>query len=65
MATFSLLGDKFKSLDFFGHTVGFEIAGRGSLNSYLGALVSLIITAVTLFYAAGRFEIMRAYGDTV
>ena len=53
MATsFLALGNKFKSLDFFGQTVGFEIAGKRSLNSYLGALVSLLITAVTLFYAA-------------
>ena len=65
MATFLTLGDKFKSLDFFGQTVGFQIAGKGSLNSYLGALVSLLISAVSLFYAVGRFETMLAYGDTV
>ena len=58
-------GDKIKSFDFFGQSVGFEIAGRGSLNSYLGAIVSLLITALTFFYAVGRFETMLEYGDTV
>lgn len=58
-------GDRLKSLDFFGQTVGFEIGGQRSLNSYLGALLSLMITAVSLFYAVGRFETMLEYGDTV
>ena len=44
-----------KSLDIFGQTVGFEFAGRASLNSYLGALLSLGVAIVTLFYAVGRF----------
>ncbi len=47
-------GNKIKSFDFFGQSIGFEIAGRGSLNSYLGALLSILITILTLFYAKSR-----------
>ena len=61
---FGAIGDKIKSFDIFGQTVGFEFAGRSSLNSYLGALLSLCITIVTLFYAVGRFKIMLDFGDT-
>ena len=58
------LGERAKSFDFFGQSIGFEIAGRGSLNSYLGALLSIMITILTLFYAIGRFETLKNYGDT-
>ncbi len=53
-----------KSFDFFGQSIGFEVAGRGSLNSYLGALLSIIIAVLTLFYALARFETLHNYGDT-
>ena len=58
------LGEKIKSFDFFGQSIGFEIAGRGSLNSYLGALLSIMITTLTLFYATSRFDTLKNYGDT-
>ena len=58
------LGEKVKSFDFFGQSIGFEITGRGSLNSYLGALLSIIITFLTLKYAIGRFDTLLNYGDT-
>ena len=61
----SAIGDKLKSFDFFGQTVGFEVGGQGSLNSYVGVLFSLLISALSLFYAIGRFETMLDYGDTV
>lgn len=60
-----VLGDKLKSFDYFGQSVGFQIAGGSSLNSYAGAMLSLLITALTFFYAVGRFETMLQYGDTV
>ena len=59
------IGNKVKSLDFFGQRVGFELGGRQTLNSYLGALLSVLIIAISLFYAVGRFETMLKYGDTV
>ena len=58
------LGDKIKSFDFFGQRIGFKIAGRGSLNSYLGALLSILITILTLFYAISRFSTLKNYGDS-
>ncbi len=58
------LGERVKSFDFFGQSIGFEIAGRGSLNSYLGALLSIVITVLTLFYAISRFETLHNFGDT-
>ena len=59
------LGDKVKSFDFFGQSIGFEIAGSGSLNSYLGALLSIMISMLTLFYALSRHETWSTYGDTI
>ena len=58
------LGDKVKSFDLFGQGIGFEIAGRGSLNSYIGAILSTAITAVTLFYGISRFNTMVERADT-
>ncbi len=64
MVSFSSLGSLIKSVDFFGQSIGFEVAGRGTLNSFLGALLSLSIVVITLFYATDRFETMIDYGDT-
>lgn len=64
MVSFSSLGALIKSVDFFGQSVGFEVAGSGTLNSFLGALLSLSIVVITLFYATDRFETMIDYGDT-
>ena len=58
------IGDRIKGLDFFGQSIGFEIAGRGSLNSYLGALLSISITILTLNYAVSRFDTLKNFGDT-
>ena len=64
MVSLSSLGSLIKSVDFFGQSIGFEVAGRGTLNSFLGALLSLLIVVITLFYATDRFETMIDFGDT-
>ena len=54
-----------KSIDIFGEPISFEIDGRSSSRSYLGALLSLVTTVITFSYAVSRFIKMREFGDTV
>ena len=58
------LGAALKSFDLFGKGVSFEIEGRSTKATYLGALISLTIIIITISYAARRFEIMKEYNDT-
>ena len=57
--------DLFKNnLDQFGQTVGFEINGGASLTSCTGAVVSMMIIVIVLFFAVNRFQVMYEFGDT-
>ncbi len=59
------LGEKVKSFDLFSQGIGFDIEGRAGLSSYLGAVLSIVITLVTIFYGWSRFETLQEKGDTV
>ena len=59
------IGEKIKSFDLFSQGVGFEIAGSGGLQSFLGAILSFMIVFVTIFYAYGRFDVLYQRGDTM
>ena len=47
---FTKLSEAFKSIDFFGESIGFKINGKGTYNTFLGALISLCILTVTASY---------------
>ena len=59
------LSKAFKSFDFFGEGISFEIEGESTHRTCLGALCSIAIIIVTLSYAASRFDVMLNYGDSV
>ena len=43
--------NKFRKLDIFGESVAFQIAGAGSVTSCAEAMMTLLITIVTIAYA--------------
>ena len=53
-----------RNLDIFGEGVGFSISGNQSVPSYAGAIMTILITVVSLVYAWTRFEVMLSHGDT-
>ena len=53
-----------RNLDLFGEGVGFSIAGNQSVPSCAGAIMTILITVVSLVYAWTRFEVMLNYSDT-
>ena len=58
------LGGRIKSLDSFGEGVGFQIKGSSANKTYLGSIMSLLVTIVTLTYAYKRYLVMVEYGDS-
>ena len=52
------------NLDQFGQTVGFEINGAASLTSCTGAILSMLIIMIVLFFAASRFQVVYEFCDT-
>ena len=62
-SSFSLL-NTFRKLDIFGESVAFQIAGEASVTSCAGAIMTMLITVVTLVYAQARFQVMVDYQDT-
>ena len=53
-----------RNLDIFGEGVGFSISGNQSVPSYAGAIMTILITIISLVYAWTRFEVMLNYSDT-
>ena len=60
----SRLKSKFLELDQFGQSVGFEIDGSDQLRSCKGAILSLFLIIIILFYANTKFTILYNRGDT-
>ena len=59
------LGNRIKSVDIFGESVGFNIGGETSTHkTYFGSLLTLVIIAITVTYAFKRYNVMSDYGDT-
>ena len=63
MAKFKLL-DLYKGFDIFGKSVSFNANGKETVNSCMGATMSLLVAFLTLAYAWTRFEILLSFGDT-
>ena len=59
------LGSIIKSFDFFGSSIGFNIGGKTTYGSYIGAFCSFIAVFVTLSYAWRRQNVMLKHGDTI
>ena len=57
MAKFSLL-EIYKKVDIFGHSVSFNANGKETVNSCIGATMTILVTFVTIAYAWTRFDIL-------
>ena len=53
-----------KQVDMFGKSLSFSVDGEETTTSWLGALVSLVIAAVTLGFASTKFKALRSKSDT-
>ena len=53
-----------KKLDVFGKGLNFNLDGQEQIGSCLGAILTILIVAITLFYAQLRTQIMLEMGDT-
>ena len=59
------IGKRVKAFDFFGESVGFSVLdGESSHKSWLGALVSLAVTVITVAFAVRQYRTMYNYGNT-
>ena len=54
----SSIGNVFKSFDFYGETIGFNIKGAKSVKSVFGTIISLGIVAVVMAYGLNKFIVM-------
>ena len=63
MAKIALL-ELYKKFDVFGHSVSFNANGKETVNSCIGATMSIMVTFVTIAYAWTRFNILLQFGDT-
>ena len=63
MAKFSLL-EVYKKFDIFGQSVAFNAGGKETVNSCIGATMSLLVTFVTIAYAWTRLDVLMQFGDT-
>ena len=61
---FARLGPYVRSIDSFGQSTGLEIDGSSTFNSIGGALITLVIFAITISYSVRQFMVMLEYGDT-
>ena len=58
------LKSKLLSIDKFGQSVSFEINGDSELKTFKGAILSLILLSLILFYANSKMIILYTRGDT-
>ena len=58
------LSNTFRKFDIFGESVAFKIAGESSVTSCAGAIMTILITVVTLVYAQTRLQVMIDFQDT-
>ena len=54
----------YKRFDIFGQGVSFNVDGKETVNSCIGATMSLLVTFVTVAYAWTRFSVLLEFGDT-
>jgi len=58
------LSSAFRSFDMFGKSIGFRIEGKETHGSYIGAILTILVSFVTLSYSFRRIDILTSYGDT-
>ena len=63
MARFSLM-KIYKRFDIFGQSVSFNVDGRETVTSCMGATLSLLVAFVTIAYAWTRLNVLLELGDT-
>ena len=63
MARFSLL-EAYKKFDIFGQDVKFNVNGKSTVNTCIGATMSIFVAFLTIAYAWIRIDILLQFGDT-
>ena len=58
------IANTFKKVDIFGTAVSFNIGGQTTVNSILGACMSIFVVLMTLSYAYIRLQIMVDLDDS-
>ena len=54
----------YRRFDIFGQGVAFNVAGKETVNSCMGATMSLLVAFVTIAYAWTRLNVLIEFGDT-
>ena len=57
--------DMYKSFDFFGEGVSFEVNGSSTFNSCPGATLSLSIIVITVLFALNRLNALINFDETI
>ncbi len=63
-SSFNRLKKFFLGTDIFGHRVELNFNGERSINSTIGAIISLLIYITVSAFAIYRFKVMVIYGAT-
>ena len=63
MARFSLI-ESYKKFDIFGQDVTFNVNGKETVNSCIGATMTILVAFVTIAYAWIRIDVLLQFGDT-
>ena len=63
MAKFSLM-KIYKRFDLFGQNVQFNVDGKQTVTSCMGATLSFVVVFLTIAYAWTRFNVLLKFGDT-
>ena len=63
MAKLNIL-EAYKWFDVFGKSVQFNVGGKETVTSYMGATMSILVAYITIAYAWTRFNILLKFGDT-
>ena len=57
------IGNTFRKIDFFGHSIGFSFRGSFKYTTNIGATCSLLVIIVTIVFAGYRLD--RLFEDTL
>ena len=58
------MGTAFTSFDLYGQQINFLVDGESGYKTIFRALLSIVITIITISYAISRFTEMRNYENT-
>ena len=60
----SKLSSYIKKADVYGEQVGFQIGGESSFNTMCGAIITLMVTILVIYYSSIKFLIVINKGNT-